>query len=83
ITSDKEFFEKLSQEQTRKFFETAKNYFAENYGETNVAYASVHLDESTPHMHLGIVPMRNGKLSSKVMFNREELKHIQEDLPKY
>ena len=27
--------------------------------------------------------MRNGKLSSKVMFNREELKHIQEDLPKY
>ncbi|HGD3002672.1 TPA: MobV family relaxase, partial [Streptococcus agalactiae] len=75
--------EKLGQEQTRKFFETAKNYFAENYGETNVAYASVHLDESTPHMHLGIVPMRNGKLSSKVMFNREELKHIQEDLPKY
>ena len=83
ITSDKDFFEKLGQEQTRKFFETAKNYFAENYGETNVAYASVHLDESTPHMHLGIVPMRNGKLSSKVMFNREELKHIQEDLPKY
>ena len=34
-------------------------------------------------MHLGIVPMRNGKLSSKVMFNREELKHIQEDLPRY
>ena len=67
-------FEKLGQEQTRKFFETAKNYFAENYGETNVAYASVHLDESTPHMHLGIVPMRNGKLSSKAMFNREELK---------
>ena len=83
ITSDKDFFEKLGQEQTRKFFETAKNYFAENYGETNVAYASVHLDESTPHMHLGIVPMRNGKLSSKVMFNREELKHIQEDLPRY
>ena len=27
--------------------------------------------------------MRNGKLSSKVMFNREELKHIQEDLPRY
>lgn len=83
ITSDKNFFEKLGQERTREFFETAKNYFAENYGETNVAYASVHLDESTPHMHLGIVPMENGKLSSKAMFNRDELKHIQEDLPKY
>lgn len=83
VTSDKEFFEKLGQERTREFFETAKNYFAENYGESNVAYASVHLDESTPHMHLGIVPMKNGKLSSKAMFSRDELKHIQEDLPKY
>ena len=40
-------FEKLSEEETREFFETAKNYFAENYGEDNIAYASVHLDEST------------------------------------
>ena len=42
ITSDKSFFEKLSEEETREFFETAKNYFAENYGEDNIAYASVH-----------------------------------------
>lgn len=83
ITSDKAFFEKLDQEQTREFFETAKNYFAENYGKANVAYANVHLDESTPHMHLGIVPMQNGKLSSKAMFDREELKKIQDELPQY
>nr|WP_231041415.1 MobV family relaxase [Streptococcus pneumoniae]AAA25387.1 mobilization peptide [Plasmid pMV158]UES86008.1 initiator of conjugative mobilization [Streptococcus pneumoniae] len=83
ITSDKDFFEKLDEEQTRTFFETAKNYFAENYGESNIAYASVHLDESTPHMHMGVVPFENGKLSSKAMFDREELKHIQEDLPRY
>lgn len=83
ITSDKPFFEKLSEEETRDFFETAKNYFAENYGEENIAYASVHLDESTPHMHLGVVPFQDGKLSSKAMFNKEELKKIQDDLPKY
>ena len=41
------------------------------------------MDESTPHMHLGIVPMVEGKLSSKQMFNREELLKIQNDLPKY
>ena len=83
ITSDKAFFEKLDQEKTRDFFETAKNYFAENYGEENIAYASVHLDESTPHMHMGVVPFQDGKLSSKAMFDKEELKKIQEDLPKY
>lgn len=83
ITSDKSFFEKLSEGETREFFETAKNYFAENYGEDNIAYASVHLDESTPHMHMGVVPMKDGKLSSKAMFDREELKSIQDKLPKY
>lgn len=83
ITSDKAFFENLSPEKTRSFFETAKDYFAENYGKENLAYASVHMDESTPHMHLGVVPMQNGKLSSKAMFDREELKKIQEDLPQY
>lgn len=84
ITSDKTFFESLDQEQTKKFFESAKNYFAEKYGEANIAYASVHLDESTPHMHLGIVPMKDGKLSSKALFgNRENLREIQDELPKY
>ena len=84
ITSDKTFFESLNQEQTKEFFESAKNYFAEKYGEANIAYASVHLDESTPHMHLGIVPMKDGKLSSKALFgNREKLREIQDELPKY
>lgn len=55
------YFERLDQEQTRAFFETAKNYFAERYGLENIAYASVHLDESTPHMHMGVVPMVDGK----------------------
>lgn len=83
ITSDKKFFERLDQEQTRAFFETAKNYFAERYGLENISYASVHLYESTPHMHMGVVPMKDGKLSSKAMFDREELKSIQDKLPKY
>lgn len=83
ITSDKDFFAKLTPEETKRFFETSKNYFAENYGLENIAYASVHLDENTPHMHMGIVPMKQGKLSSKSIFNREELKKIQDELPKY
>lgn len=83
ITSDKDFFAKLTPEETKRFFETSKNYFAENYGLENIAYASVHLDENTPHMHMGIVPMRQGKLSSKAIFNREELKKIQDELPRY
>lgn len=83
VTSDTKFFEQMTDEQVRAFFETARYYFAENYGKKNIAYASVHLDETTPHMHLGVVPLRDGKLSSKAMFTCEELKYIQEDLPRY
>ena len=84
ITSDKAFFENMSPEQIKNFFETAKNFFAERYGNSNIAYAMVHLDESTPHMHIGLVPMQNGKLSSKSLFgSRDQLKEIQEAFPKY
>lgn len=84
ITSDKAFFENMSPDQIKGFFETAKNFFAERYGNSNIAYAMVHLDESTPHMHLGLVPMQNGKLSSKSLFgSRDQLKEIQEAFPKY
>ena len=57
ITSDKAFFENMSPEQIKNFFETAKNFFAERYGNSNIAYAMVHLDESTPDILLGLVHM--------------------------
>lgn len=83
ITSDRKFFENLSDEDTKEFFISAKEYFAENFGEENIRYATVHLDESTPHLHMGIVPFdEDKKLSAKRVFNREALRNVQEDLPK-
>ena len=71
ISSDSQFFADLTAADTRKYFETAKDYFAEKFGEENIRYAIVHLDESTPHMHMGIVPFDDEhKLSAKRVFNR-------------
>ena len=84
ITSDKDFFEQLDEAETRKYFETAKQYFADNYGDENIRYAVVHMDEKTPHMHMGIVPFDDDKkLSAKRIFNRETLQRIQEELTQY
>ncbi|WP_198643663.1 MobV family relaxase, partial [Megasphaera stantonii] len=80
ITSDKTFFETAD---SRKFFEDSLAYFSDRCGSQKIAYATVHLDETTPHMHLGIVPMYNTRLSSKQMFTREALKEIQDELPTY
>jgi len=84
ITSDKPFFDRLDEEQTRQFFESAKRYFAEEFGDDNIRYAQVHLDEKTPHMHLGIVPFDDeNKLSAKRVFNRQALQAIQDDFPRF
>ncbi|MBP5810210.1 MobV family relaxase, partial [Lactiplantibacillus argentoratensis] len=84
LTSDKDFFEQLDEAETRKYFETAKQYFADNYGDENIRYAVVHMDEKTPHMHMGIVPFDDDKkLSAKRIFNREALQRIQEEFPQY
>lgn len=81
ITSDLDFFE--AKTDIKEFFQDSVDYFAERCGKQNIAYATVHLDETTPHMHLGIVPMIEGRLSSKQVFDRQALKEIQDELPDY
>lgn len=84
ISSDKGFFDTLDSKQTKDFFESAKDYFAEKFGDENIRYGIVHLDESTPHMHLGVVPFDDQqKLSAKRVFNRQALQEIQEELPEF
>ena len=84
ITSDSDFFESMSPADTREYFQTAIDFFVERYGSKNLMYAQVHLDERTPHMHLGIVPFdKDNKLTAKTMFDREALQDIQNELPRY
>ena len=76
------FFEKLDQEQTRAFLKLPKTIL-QRIMASQILLMRAYTWTSTPHMHLGIVPMRDGKLSSKAMFDREELKKIQDELPQY
>src|SRR5699024_11279313 len=67
----------------KRFFEESYKLFSERYGKQNIAYATVHNDEQTPHMHLGVVPMRDGKLQGKNVFNRQELLWLQDKFPEH
>lgn len=81
ISSDSTFFERLSRDETKRFFTDAYRWFANHFGADHIPYATVHMDETTPHMHMGIIPLTNGRLSAKSIFNREALRFIQADLP--
>ena len=59
ITSDKQFFDKIGEEETKRYFETAYQFVTEykNLGEQYIMSAKVHMDEETPHMHLIFLPV--------------------------
>ena len=84
VTSSAAFFEDMEDDEIRRYFEVSKDFFANEFGEENVRYAQVHMDEKTPHMHMGIVPFDDDmKLSSKRVVTKQKLIAIQDKLPLY
>lgn len=63
ITSDHDFFERIGEEETKKYFETAYQFVVEykNLGEQYILSAKVHIDEQSPHMHLIFLPVVHTK----------------------
>lgn len=73
ITSDKEFFESIGEEETKRYFQTAYKFVANynNLGEDFIVSAKIHNDEATPHMHIVFVPVvhkkdKDGKEITKI-----------------
>ena len=80
LGSDKTFFDGLAKIEQYNFFSDCYKFFAERYGEENVIAAVVHNDETTPHMHLNLMPVtKDGRLCSKQLFDKPQLQQLQTD----
>lgn len=77
IGSDRVFFKGLSQREEERFFKDATQYFADKYGTENIISAVVHKDEMTPHLHLNLIPLSDGKLCAKDLFCPKNLRALQ------
>jgi len=95
ITSDKEFFNTIGEEETRRYFQTAYDFVA-NYkglGEKYILSAKVHNDESTPHLHIVFVPVIHKKdkcgnninkiACSEYWKGKDSYKQLQDNFYKY
>ena len=80
VGSDRKFFGGLSPSEQRQFFAECTRFFAERYGEGNIISAVVHTDETTPHLHLNLIPIAGGRLCAKKLFDRKALTALQTDL---
>ena len=79
LGSDKDFFDRITAEQQKQFFVDCTDFFSERYGKENVVSAVIHLDESTPHLHLNLMPVTGGRLCAEELFDRTALRDLQTD----
>lgn len=83
ISSDSAFFEKITEDSQKKFFEKSLEFLKGKIGEEFIISANVHVDETTPHMHVGFVPIIDNSLSAKKLIDRKFLMEVQDQLPLY
>lgn len=79
VGSDREFFKSLSVQEQEKFFADCTRFFSDRYGEEDIISAVVHMDETTPHLHLNLIPIADGRLCAKQLFDRKALQDLQTD----
>jgi len=66
MTASPEWWKQATPEQQQSFFQRSLRWLADKYGEQNIIVATVHRDESTPHLSAFVVPLtKDGRLSAK------------------
>ncbi|MED2061292.1 MobV family relaxase [Bacillus thuringiensis] len=82
VTASPDYMHSLRLEEQKRYFESSLAFIQKRYGKQNTLYAMVHMDEATPHMHIGVMPItEDNRLSAKDMFTRKELISLQQDFP--
>ncbi|KNH16170.1 plasmid recombination enzyme [Priestia megaterium] len=81
ISASPDYMNAMPEGEQRRYFELAFDHLSEKYGKQNMLYATVHRDEATPHMHVGIVPItEDGRLAAKDYFHGKiKIMRIQDD----
>lgn len=78
VTSDNKTMDALGADRQREFFQDSVKWFSDRYGADRVLNATVHMDETTPHLHIGVMPItQDGRLSAKAIFTKTEMKAMQ------
>ena len=74
--------DKSEKEQVDFLLETY-DYLKNEYGENNIVHASIHVDETCPHLHFDFVPIKDGSLNARsVVGNKKDMKTTQNKLLK-
>lgn len=82
LTASPEALEALSEQQRVDFFQEAKKWAQDRLGgPQNTLCAVLHQDELSPHIHLVMMPLKDGKLNARAFIggSRDVLSQMQTD----
>lgn len=66
MTASPEWWKKASKSDQVEFFNQAHRWLASKYGDKNIFVATIHHDETSPHLSAFVVPLtKDGRLSAK------------------
>ena len=72
-----------SEKEQVEFLLATYDYLKNEYGESNIVHASIHVDETCPHLHFDFVPIKDGSLNARsVVGNKKDMKTTQNKLLK-
>ena len=84
ISASADFMLSLDPDTREQYFCDSLHFLQNRYGKENVMYCQCHMDESNPHIHVGIIPVTpDGRLSAKSLFNPKTLEQLQTDFHDY
>ena len=70
----------IPEEEQIEILRKGYEFISNRYGESNVISATIHRDETNPHLHVDMVPMtEDGRLSARDVVTRRELRDVQKD----
>lgn len=80
ISASVDFMLNLDPQTRENYFRDSLHFIQYRYGKENVMYCQCHMDESNPHIHIGVIPITSdGRLSAKSLFSPKTLEKLQTD----
>lgn len=85
ISVTPEYIDSLPAGKQKELFESVTDFMKQRVGEQNILSAIVHMDETSPHMHLCFCPItKDGRLCAKdILGNAKNLSRWQDDIYEY
>jgi uncharacterized protein YciI len=84
ISASPAWFKDKTQQEQNRYFQDALEWLRAQYGKENIVCAGVHRDETSPHLFVYVIPLKDNKLNAKAFVggSKHRLEDMQTDFAK-